>query len=102
MEERRVVILVDGTPFVLVAPTTLYSLLQSSEDYYQRFWIGTAIRWLRYIFLLISLLFPSLYVAVLTYHQEMVPKALLISMASSREQVPFPALVRGVVYGDHL
>ncbi|ASN05766.1 spore germination protein [Virgibacillus necropolis] len=91
--EGRVAILVDGTPFTIVVPTTLYSLLQSSEDYYERFLIGTAIRWLRYLFLVMSLLLPSLYVAVLTYHQEMVPTTLLISMAASREQVPFPALV---------
>ncbi|HZH61587.1 MAG TPA: spore germination protein [Metabacillus sp.] len=91
--EGRVAILVDGTPFSIVVPTTLYSLLQSAEDYYGRFLIGTAIRWLRYLFLLISLLLPSLYVAVITYHHEMVPTTLLISMAASREQVPFPALV---------
>jgi spore germination protein KA len=83
----------EGTPFVLVAPITFFSLLQSPEDYYQRFWIGTIVRWLRYFFTLISLLLPSIYVAVLTFHQEMVPGSLLISMATSREAVPFPALV---------
>ncbi|RCW43467.1 spore germination protein [Paenibacillus prosopidis] len=95
--EGRVVILVDGTPFALIAPTTLYSLLQSSEDYYQRFLIGTAIRWLRFVFVLISLLLPSLYVAVSTFHHEMVPTTLLLSMASSREQVPFPAVIEALV-----
>jgi hypothetical protein len=95
--EGRVAILVDGTPFALVAPTTLYSLLQSSEDYYQRFLIGTMIRWLRFIFVVISLLLPSLYVAVSTFHHEMVPTPLLLSMASSREQVPFPALVEALI-----
>lgn len=91
--EGRVAILVDGTPFVIIVPVTLYSLLQANEDYYERFMISTAIRWLRYLFLVISLLLPSLYVAVLTFHQEMVPTSLLISMAASREQVPFPALI---------
>jgi hypothetical protein len=95
--EGRVAILVDGTPFSIVVPTTLYSLLQASEDYYGRFLIGTVIRWLRYLFLVISLLFPSLYVAVITYHQEMVPTTLLISMAASREQVPFPALIEALI-----
>ncbi|TMV48914.1 spore germination protein [Paenibacillus mesophilus] len=91
--EGRVAILVEGTPFTLVAPTTFFSLMQSAEDYYQRFLIATAIRWLRYLFLGISLLLPSLYVAILTFHQEMVPTALLLSMAAAREAVPFPALV---------
>jgi hypothetical protein len=95
--EGRVAILVDGTPFSIVVPTTLYSLLQSAEDYYGRFLIGTAIRWLRYLFLVISLLLPSLYVAVITYHHEMVPTTLLINMAASREQVPFPAIIEVIL-----
>lgn len=95
--EGRVVILVDGTPFVLIAPTTFNSLLQTSEDYYQRFLIGTMIRWLRYVLMLISLVLPSIYVAVSTFHHEMVPTTLLLSMAASREQVPFPALIEALI-----
>ncbi|GFZ77496.1 putative membrane protein YfkQ [Paenibacillus marchantiophytorum] len=95
--EGKVSILVDGTPFALVAPATLFSLLQSPEDYYQRFIIGTFIRWLRYLFFFITLLLPSLYVAILTYHQEMVPTSLLLSIAKSREDIPFPALIEALL-----
>jgi spore germination protein KA len=95
--EGRVAIMVDGTPFVLIVPTTLASLLQASEDYYQRFMISTFIRWMRYLLAFISVLLPSIYVAVLTYHQEMVPTSLLISMAAAREPVPFPALVEALL-----
>lgn len=95
--EGRVAILVEGSPFSLIAPITFYSLLQASEDYYGRFLIGTALRWLRYIFLVISLLLPSLYVAVLTFHQEMIPTSLVISIIGSREQVPFPAIVEVLI-----
>jgi spore germination protein KA len=95
--EGRVVILVDGTPFVLIAPITLFSLLQTGEDYYERFFVSTVIRWLRYVFFVVSLLLPSLYVSVLTYHHEMIPTSLLISMASSREAVPFPAVIEALL-----
>lgn len=95
--EGRVVILVDGTPSALIAPTTIFSLLQSSEDYNQRFLVSTAIRWLRYVLVLISLLLPSLYVAVSTFHHEMIPITLYLSMASSREKVPFPALIEALI-----
>ncbi|HEY8342044.1 MAG TPA: spore germination protein [Calditerricola sp.] len=95
--EGRMVILVDGTPFALVVPTTFFSLLQASEDYYNRFLIGTAIRWLRYAFVGIALLLPSLYVAIITYHQEMIPTTLLLKIATSRETVPFPALVEALL-----
>jgi spore germination protein KA len=95
--EGRVVMLVDGTPFSLVVPTTLFTLLQSSEDYNHRFLTSSAIRWLRYLFTLISLFLPSSYVAILTFHEEMLPTELLISIASSRETVPFPALVEALL-----
>jgi hypothetical protein len=95
--EGRIAIMVDGTPFVLIAPTTFYSLIQSAEDYYQRFLFSTAIRWLRYGALVISLLLPSLYVAVLTFHQEMVPPSLFFNIAKSREEIPFPGLIEALI-----
>ncbi|NHN29693.1 spore germination protein [Paenibacillus agricola] len=91
--EGRVAIMVDGTPIVLLAPTTMFMLMQSAEDYYQRYIAATWIRWLRYIFLIISLLLPSVYIAVTTFHPEMIPARLLITVTSSREVVPFPALI---------
>jgi len=95
--EGNVVVLVDGTPFVIVTPTTLSSALQAPEDYYQRSLVSTFVRWLRYGLFFITLLLPSLYVALLTYHQEMIPSTLLISIAASREAVPFPALVEAMI-----
>ncbi len=94
--EGHVAIITDGTPFALVVPTTFYSLMQSAEDYYQRPILSTMIRWLRFLFIVISLMLPSLYVAVLTYHHEMVPTSLLISMAASREPIPFPAIIEAL------
>jgi spore germination protein KA len=95
--EGRVAIIMDQTPFVLIVPITFFSLLQAPEDYYQRFMLSTCIRLLRYVFIGISLLVPSLYVALLTFHQEMVPTTLLVSIASSRESVPFPALIEALL-----
>ncbi|RKJ41868.1 spore germination protein, partial [Butyricicoccus sp. 1XD8-22] len=60
---------------------------------YERYIVGTAVRWLRYVFYLVSLVLPSLYVAITTFHQEMIPDELLISIATSRENVPFPAFM---------
>ncbi|EJW19702.1 spore germination protein [Paenibacillus alvei] len=95
--EGRIVILVDGSPVALIAPGLWASFLQSPEDYYERHHFGTIIRWLRYICLVISLIGPSLYVAIITYHQEMIPTALILTMAKARSQVPFPALVEALL-----
>ncbi|SHF28222.1 spore germination protein KA [Seinonella peptonophila] len=95
--EGHVTILCDGNPVALVVPITLFSFLQSSEDYAQKFMIGSLIRWLRYISVAIVLLLPSTYVALLTYHQEMIPTSLLLTIAKSREQIPFPALFEALL-----
>ncbi|WP_407870696.1 spore germination protein [Paenibacillus sp. P36] len=95
--EGRVAILVDGTPVPIMVPVTLYMLLQSAEDYYQRYIAATWIRWIRYIFLLISFLLPSVYIAVSTFHPEMLPPNLLVAVAAARENVPFPAIVEAII-----
>lgn len=95
--EGRVVIFVDGTPIPLLVPVTFYMFLQSAEDYYQRYILTSFIRLLRYGFLVISLLFPSFYIAISAFHPEMIPTTLLISVAASREYVPFPGLVEAFI-----
>ncbi|OEF98671.1 Ger(x)C family spore germination protein [Desulfuribacillus alkaliarsenatis] len=91
--EGRIIIIVDNTPFVLCVPMVFEDLLHASEDYYNRYMGGTAIRLIRFFALFISVLLPSIYIAVVTYHPEMLPTPLLISVAAAREGVPFPAII---------
>jgi len=95
--QGRVGIVVDGTPFVLIVPFVFTEILQASEDYYERFQIATLIRWLRYLFLVLSLLTPGLYVAITTFHQDLLPTSLLLSVAAAREAIPFPAVVEALI-----
>lgn len=95
--EGRIVILVDGTPFILIVPSVLVHFFQSSEDYYQRSDIATMIRFLRYLAFFLALITPSAFIAVTTFHQEMLPTPLLLSLASQREGVPFPAFVEALM-----
>lgn len=91
--EGRVGILVDGTPFALSVPNVFVEYLHATEDYYERFPIASAIRLIRFMAMLLSLIAPSLYIAITTFHQEMLPTALLLSIAAQREAVPFPTFV---------
>lgn len=94
--EGRIAIIVDGTPFVLLAPALFTQYFQSAEDYYQRSDLGL-LRMLRYLSFFIALLGPSLYIAITTYHQEMLPTQLLLSLSAQREGVPFPAFVEALI-----
>lgn len=95
--EGRIAIMVDGTPFVLIVPTTFWQLMQANEDYYERYQMATMIRWLRYIFLIVAITTPSLYIAITTFHHALVPTTLLISTAAARENIPFPAVVEAFI-----
>ncbi|MED1204562.1 spore germination protein [Heyndrickxia acidicola] len=94
--EGRVAVVVDGTPFVLIVPALFSQFYQSPEDYYQSADFATFTRILRILSLFIALLAPSLYIAVSTYHQEMLPTALLYNLAAQREGVPFPAFIEAL------
>ncbi|MFB5194963.1 spore germination protein [Neobacillus sp. KR4-4] len=95
--EGKVAIIVDGSPNVLIVPALFVSFLQVAEDYYQRADISTLIRMLRFFSIMIALLAPSLYIAITTYHQEMIPTELLINLAAQREGVPFPAFIEALM-----
>src|SRR5699024_7280261 len=86
----------DGTPFVLIAPATLGNALQSPEDYYERWTIGSLIRVLRYIAAFIAVFLPALYVALVSFHQGMIPSKLAFSIAATREGVPYPAFIEAL------
>jgi len=95
--EGNVAIIEDGTPFVSIVPMTFWSALQSAEDYSGRFMFSSAIRWIRFMLLIISLLLPSAYVATITFHPQLIPTNLLLSIAAAREPSPFPTVVEALL-----
>lgn len=95
--EGKIAIIVDGTPFVLIAPAIFNQFYQSPEDYYERFLIATFIRFIRVISMAIALLLPSFYIAFSSFHPEMIPSRLVIAMAAGRSTVPFPSIVEAFI-----
>lgn len=91
--EGRVAILVDGTPFVLTVPNLFIEYLHASEDYYERFLYTSAVRVIRFFTMLISLTLPGLYIAMTSFHIELLPTTLLLNVAAQHEAVPFPVFV---------
>lgn len=94
----KIVILVENSPVVLILPATLDDFLKASEDYYQKSINSTFSRILRYIAFFITILTPALYIALMTFNQEMIPDQLLISLARQRNQVPFPTFIEVLIF----
>lgn len=91
--EGGVVVLVDGTPLILLMPVTFWQFLYSPEDYYERVYTSFLVRNLRLIALIVALTLPSFYVAICSFHQEMIPIGLLQVIVAGRRDIPFPILI---------
>ncbi|WP_332692612.1 spore germination protein [Halalkalibacter lacteus] len=95
--DGKIIVMVQGTGSILICPALYLELFQSVEDYYQRTIISTMIRLMRFIAVIISLTLPSVYIALSTFHPEMIPTVLLLAVLNTREGIPFPALVEAFI-----
>ncbi|WP_257009725.1 spore germination protein [Evansella halocellulosilytica] len=93
----KIVGLVDGSPSAFIGPINFFEFFQSPDDVSQRWALGTATMILRHIAFFITLAMTAFYVSVTTFHYEMVPEDLLINLAESRNQVPFPPLIEALI-----
>ncbi len=97
MLEGRIALILDGTPVVLTLPYLFIEYFQSNEDYYINFTFASIGRFLRVISFFITISTPAIYLALITFHQEMIPTPLLLSIAAARQGVPFPTVVELLV-----
>jgi len=93
IEDGFIVLIMDNSPDALILPATFWSFFHNAEDHYLRFLYGNFIRFLRLLALFITLFIAAIYIAITNFHVEMIPADLLLAISSTREIVPFPALV---------
>lgn len=91
--EGRIAVVVDNSPMVLLLPVTMNVFFQASDDYYNRWETATFARVLRYIAAFLAAGLPGFYVAIASFHPEVLPTSFLLALISAREGVPFPVVV---------
>jgi spore germination protein len=94
--DGKIVGLLDDSPFAFCTPVSFFDFMESMDDFGQRWVVSSFIRILRYIAIMITLVFTALYVSVTTYHYEMIPQALLPTLLESRSRVPFPPVIEAL------
>lgn len=94
--EGKVAILTDGTPFALTMPAVLVEFLHTNDDYYNGAFPSSIVRWLRALGLLVALILPAFYLAILTIHQELLQPPFLIRIAGNREDLPYPVIIETI------
>lgn len=91
--EGRVVVACDGSPEMLYAPNFFYEQFFINEDYYNNYIFSFINRLLRIIAFILTTCIPSIYIALIGFHQQMLPKEIFMSIASARQGVPFPSIL---------
>jgi len=89
LTDGRVALVVDGIPFVYILPCQLPMLMQSPDDYANHFLIGSSLRFLRYLSMIVTLFLPAFYIAATTYQSQMLPVQLSLSIQAAKQNVPF-------------
>lgn len=95
--EGKVCIIVDNSPFVLILPSTFSNLFQTPDDYNLRFIYSSFSRIIRLIALIISLVLPSFYVAVTSFHTSIIPTKLAYLISSSRQGIAFLPIFEAII-----
>ncbi|SFR83014.1 spore germination protein [Anaeromicropila populeti] len=93
LTDGRISIIIDGIPFVYVLPCQLPMLLQSPEDYSENYIASSSFRILRYATMILSLLLPAFYIAITTFHNQLLPVQMILSIQEAKAKVPFSSWV---------
>ncbi len=97
LSDGQVIVVVDGSPYVLAAPVSFWHLLHASDDTFMRWQYGSFVRLIRMLGVMLSLLTPGVYVALTMFHQHMIPMGLLTSIIETRAKVPFPVVIEVLI-----
>lgn len=95
--EGRLVVLLEGTPIVLIAPISLFSLIQAPDDYSANWIASTVVRIIRILGMITTLILPGLYVSITAFQYYLIPIDILTTLARSRTGVAFPPAVEALV-----
>lgn len=95
--QGRAALVVDNSPGVLIGPMVFVSFFQALDDYSTRWMVASFVRLLRFTGLLIGIFLPALYIAAISFHFEILPINLLMSIGESRARVPLPPLMEALL-----
>jgi spore germination protein KA len=96
LADGKITIIVDGSPRVLVVPITFFAFYQAPDDYNSRWLVGSFFRFIRIFSFVVAISLPAIYIAIVSFHSEVLPIGILYSIRTSLEYVPFPPFVEAL------
>ncbi|PES07876.1 spore germination protein, partial [Bacillus anthracis] len=95
--EGKIAVLIDGSADVLILPITFLAFFQTPDDFNSRIWAASFLRLLRFFSFFIAILLPALYIALISYHFEIIPNEIILLVKSSVEGIPFSPLNEAII-----
>ncbi|CAG7600509.1 Spore germination protein B1 [Paenibacillus solanacearum] len=95
--QGRLAVVIDRTPGVLIGPVSFITFFQSVDDYNSRWQSSSFLRIIRFFAFFVTILLPAIYIAVISFNFEVIPLQLLLSVGTSRVDVPFTPLVEALI-----
>ena len=95
--EGRAALIINGSPVAVTVPYVFMEYFHSPDDYYSDAYYATFNRLLRLVGFFMTISLPAIYLALVTFHHEMLPVKTLLSAAQSRTGMPMPTLCEIVI-----
>jgi len=95
--EGKVCIIVEGSNLALIAPKTFIEFSDSGDDHYENIYVGILGKLIRFLSIFITLTLSSLYVALVSYHTDILPVKYALTLATARSRVPFPSFFEALL-----
>ena len=84
MLEGRIIVLIEGTPLVLLYPAIFMQFFQAVEDYTERTVVSSFVRLLRLAAAIIVVTLPSIYLTLIKFNVELIPIKFVTPIVQSR------------------
>lgn len=97
--EGMALILIDGSPQALGVPASLLHLIHAPDVTFLRYPAGTFLRLVSVMGVLLTAFLPGVYLSLLSYHNEVLPLALMTSIYETQSRVPIPVFFELLLMG---
>ncbi|MEE3806624.1 spore germination protein [Lysinibacillus fusiformis] len=95
--EGKVVIMTNISPSALIGPVTFFSFYQTPDDYNGRVVVGSFYKMVRLLSFVTAVFLPAFYIAVISFHFEVLPLELSNQVKNDVNDIPYRPLIEALI-----
>lgn len=95
--EGKIAVMTNLSPTALIAPVTLFTFYQSPDDFNSRVLVGSFYKIVRLASFFSAIFLPAFYIAIVSYHFEVLPLELSNKVKEDVNQIPYRPLIEAFI-----